>query len=128
MITRSAVHVGDSETVARALALSDVNVTSNPEFLAEGSAVDDCLVSNRIVIEASSDTAARNVTGLYSPLASSRLVFTGWTSAELIKYASSAYLTIRLTFVHSIAALCESVGACIRPVLDEWAVSNAKMP
>jgi UDPglucose 6-dehydrogenase len=118
VITKSTVPVGTSETVVRALGRSDVNVASNPEFLAEGSAVNDCLSPDRVVIGASSDAVAQNVADLYGPLGSSRFIFTDLTSAELIKYASNAYLATRLTFVNSIAELCEAVGADIRSVME----------
>jgi UDPglucose 6-dehydrogenase len=117
VITKSTVPVGTGETVARALARSDVDVASNPEFLAEGSAINDCLFPDRIVIGASSDTIARKVADLYGPFGHSRSIFTDVASAELIKYASNAYLATRLTFVNSIAELCEAAGADIRSVM-----------
>jgi UDPglucose 6-dehydrogenase len=117
VITKSTVPVGTSEIVATALARSDVHVASNPEFLAEGRAVEDCLFPDRIVIGASSGTVARNVADLYGPVGYSRSIFTDLASAELIKYASNAYLATRLTFVNSMAELCEAAGADIRSVM-----------
>ena len=117
VITKSTVPLGTSDVVARALGRSDVHVVSNPEFLAEGSAIKDCLFPDRIVIGASSETVAKDVADLYGPCANSRTVFTDVTSAELIKYASNAYLATRLTFVNSIAELCEAAGADIRSVM-----------
>jgi UDPglucose 6-dehydrogenase len=117
VITKSTVPVGTSETVVRALNRNDVSVASNPEFLAEGSAVKDCLFPDRIVIGASSEAVAQNVAGLYGRVGSSRFIFTDLTSAELIKYASNAYLATRITFVNSIAELCEAVGADISSVM-----------
>ncbi len=72
----------------RALNRNDVNVASNPEFLAEGSAANDCLFLDRIVIGATSYAVPQNVADLYGPVGSSRLIFSDLTSEALIKYAS----------------------------------------
>lgn len=117
VITKSTVPVGTGEVVASALARSDVHVASNPEFLAEGNAVKDCLFPDRIVVGASSETIARTVADLYGPPGHSQTILTDVTSAELIKYASNAYLATRLTFVNSMAELCEAVGADVRSVM-----------
>jgi UDPglucose 6-dehydrogenase len=117
VVTKSTVPVGTSEMVELALARSDVHVASNPEFLAEGSAVKDCLLPDRIVVGARSEAIARNVADLYGPFGYSRSILTDIPSAELIKYASNAYLATRLTFVNSIAEVCEAVGADIRSVM-----------
>ena len=117
VITKSTVPVGTDETVTRRLGRDDVHVVSNPEFLAEGSAVKDCLFPDRIVIGASSGEAGWKVAELYGPFGLSRAIVTDVTSAELIKYASNAYLATRLTFVNSMAELCEAVGADVRSVM-----------
>jgi UDPglucose 6-dehydrogenase len=117
VVTKSTVPVGTSEIVATALARSDVHVVSNPEFFAEGRSIRDCLFPDRIVVGASSDTVAQSVADLYGPRGLSRCIFTDPASAELIKYASNAYLATRLTFVNSIAEVCEAVGADIRSVV-----------
>jgi UDPglucose 6-dehydrogenase len=116
VVTKSTVPVGTSEIVATALARGDVHVASNPEFFAEGKSVRDCLFPDRIIIGASSDIVAQSVADLYGPHGHSRCIFTDAASAELIKYASNAYLATRLSFVNSIAELCEAVGADIRSV------------
>ncbi len=117
VVTKSTVPVGTAEQVMRALARGDVHVAANPEFLAEGSAVRDCLFPDRIVIGASSEAVAKNVADLFGPSGLSRLLITDVTSAELIKYASNAYLATRLAYVNSIAELCEATGADVRSVL-----------
>lgn len=117
MITKSTVPVGASEMVRSILDRTDVEVVSNPEFLAEGHALRDCLHPDRIVIGAQSESAARSVAGLFGPSTRSRRIITDVASAELIKYASNAYLAMRLTFVNSMAELCEAAGADIRSVL-----------
>jgi UDPglucose 6-dehydrogenase len=115
--TKSTVPVGTSEMVARALGRSDVSVASNPEFLAEGSAVYDCLFPDRIIVGADTSAVAREIADLYGPIGSSRYIFMDVVSAELTKYASNAYLATRLTFVNSMAELCEAAGADIRSVI-----------
>jgi UDPglucose 6-dehydrogenase len=117
VIIKSTVPVGTGEMLESALARGDVHIAANPEFLAEGSALKDCLLPDRIVIGARSDTVARDVADLYGPYGYSRTIFTDVASAELIKYASNAYLATRLTFVNSIAELCEAAGADIRSVM-----------
>jgi UDPglucose 6-dehydrogenase len=117
VVTKSTVPLGAAEVVATALGRGDVHVVSNPEFLAEGTAVKDCLFPDRIVIGASSEVVAKDVADLYGSFGKSRVVFTDVISAELVKYASNAYLATRLTFVNSIAELCEAVGADIRSVM-----------
>ncbi len=117
VVTKSTVPVGTADQVRRALARGDVYVAANPEFLAEGSAVRDCLFPDRIVIGAHSEAVARRVAGLFGPSGASRTIMTDLTSAELIKYASNAYLATRLAYVNSIAELCEATGADVRCVL-----------
>ena len=117
VITKSTVPVGTGEMVEAALARGDVHVASNPEFLAEGSAIRDCKYPDRIVIGARSDAIARNVAELYGPFGYSRSILTDVASAELIKYASNAYLATRLTFINSVAEMCEAAGADIRSVV-----------
>jgi UDP-glucose 6-dehydrogenase len=92
--------VGTSETIARALDRSDVNVTCNPDFLALGNAVDGCLACDRNVVYASSDAVVRNDAGLHGPVGSSRFNFAGLTSADPIMYAVGAYRAIRFAFVN----------------------------
>jgi UDPglucose 6-dehydrogenase len=117
VITKSTVPVGTSEMVRGALGRGDVHVVSNPEFLAEGTALQDCLRPDRIVIGAASEAIAQSVADLYGPFAYARSIFTDVASAEMIKYASNAYLAVRLTYVNSIAEMCEMAGADIRSVM-----------
>ena len=117
VVIKSTVPVGTVEGIGRALARSDVYVAVNPEFLAEGSAVKDSLFPDRIIIGAGSEIVARNVADLYGRSGLSRTIITDVASAGLIKYASNAYLATRLSFVNSIAELCEATGADIRSVM-----------
>jgi UDPglucose 6-dehydrogenase len=117
VITKSTVPVGTSVVVEQALGRRDLHVVSNPEFLAEGSAVSDCLHPDRIVVGARDEAVAEAVASLYGPDAIHRSIVTDLASAELIKYASNAYLATRLTFVNSMAEICEAAGADIRSVM-----------
>jgi UDPglucose 6-dehydrogenase len=117
VITKSTVPVGTGQMVLSALGRPDVHVVSNPEFLAEGTALRDCLRPDRVVVGAPSEAIAQRVADLYGPFAHSRSILTDVASAELIKYASNAYLAVRLTFVNSIAEMCEAAGADIRSVM-----------
>lgn len=115
VINKSTVPVGSTKVVERALGRPDIHVVSNPEFLAEGSAVHDFLHPERIVIGAESEAAAIRVSSLFLRL-STPLVVTDPASAETIKYASNAFLATKVSFINAMAALCEAVGADIRQV------------
>ena len=90
-------------------------VVSNPEFLREGSAVADFLAPDRVVLGASDRTAAERVAALYQPLKCPIMV-TDIRTAEMIKYASNAFLATKISFINEIAAICERLGADVREV------------
>jgi UDPglucose 6-dehydrogenase len=92
-----------------------VDVVSNPEFLREGSAVHDFMNPDRILIGAENRQAAEKVSELYNPL-DAKIVITDLRSAEMIKYASNAFLATKITFINEIANLCERVGADVSKV------------
>jgi UDPglucose 6-dehydrogenase len=96
---------------------SPARIVSHPEFLREGNAVEDFLEPDRIVVGAWDDADARAVADLYRSL-NAPVVITDPTSAEMIKYASNAYLATRLTFVNTLANVCEAVGADIIDVVE----------
>jgi UDPglucose 6-dehydrogenase len=116
VVNKSTVPVGSTEVVARVLARSDVAVVSNPEFLREGTALDDFLNPDRVVIGSSDQDASVRVAGLYAKVRAPIMV-TDPVSAETIKYASNAFLASKLSFVNSIATLCEAVGADVNDVV-----------
>ncbi len=116
VINKSTVPVGTAQLVEEMLGRDDVDVVSNPEFLAEGTALRDSLHPDRIVIGARSPGTARRVADLYGDSTPGQLILTDVLSSELIKYASNAYLATRLTFVNSMAEMCDAVGADIRAV------------
>ena len=116
VINKSTVPVGSTRLVQRALARDDVSVVSNPEFLREGSAVHDSLNPDRIVIGADDAAAASRVARLFDGI-NAPLIVTDPASAELIKYASNAFLATKISYVNAIANLCEAVGADVREVV-----------
>ncbi len=122
VVIKSTVPVG---TAARLHALmtetnadAKFDVASNPEFLREGSAVDDFLHPDRVVIGVNSKAAETVMRQLYQPLSASSvpLVVTSSVSAELIKYTANCYLAMRIGFVNQVADICEAVGADIKQV------------
>jgi UDPglucose 6-dehydrogenase len=116
VVNKSTVPVGSTTVVSNVLGRPDVAVVSNPEFLREGTAVDDFLQPDRVVIGSRDPEAAIRVASLYSRIAAPVMV-TDPVSAETIKYASNAFLASKLSFVNAIASLCEAVGADVNDVV-----------
>jgi UDPglucose 6-dehydrogenase len=116
VVNKSTVPVGSTLLVERALGRPDVRVVSNPEFLREGSAVDDFLNPDRVVIGSDDQSAASRVAALYLSIRAPILI-TDAPSAETIKYASNAFLATKLSFVNAVAAICEGVGADVNDVV-----------
>jgi UDPglucose 6-dehydrogenase len=116
VVNKSTVPVGSTHVVERVLERDDVEVVSNPEFLREGSAVEDFLHPDRIVIGSDDHDAAERVASFYSGVEAPVLI-TDPASAETIKYAANAFLATKLSFVNALAAVCEGVGADIGDVV-----------
>ena len=116
VVNKSTVPVGSTQVVSEVMGRADVSVVSNPEFLREGTAVDDFLHPDRVVIGSRDPEAAIRVASLYSRIAAPIMV-TDPVSAETIKYASNAFLASKLSFVNAIATLCEAVGADVNDVV-----------
>jgi len=116
VINKSTVPVGSTTVVKRALRRSDVSVVSNPEFLREGSAVHDFLNPDRIVIGNGDRGACERVAALYESLGAPTVI-TDAASAEMIKYASNAYLATKISFANAISNVCEAVGADVDEVI-----------
>ncbi|MEK7307451.1 MAG: UDP-glucose/GDP-mannose dehydrogenase family protein, partial [Nitrospirota bacterium] len=123
IVTKSTVPVGTGEKLRQIISKNlkesvDFDIVSNPEFLREGAAIEDFMRPNRVVIGASSDQAIAIMKDLYSPLylIETPFVITDVKTAELIKYASNAFLATKISFINEIANLCEKVGADVRVV------------
>ncbi|MQA11432.1 MAG: nucleotide sugar dehydrogenase [Pseudonocardiaceae bacterium] len=117
LVTKSTVPVGTAARITSMLARPDVGVASNPEFLREGSAVQDFLHPDRIVVGSDDPEAAERVSALYRDLGAPTLV-TDAASAEMVKYAANCFLAMKLSYVNSIAELCERVGADVMSVTE----------
>lgn len=122
IVNKSTVPVGMGDIVTKILVESGVAkkrfaVVSNPEFLREGSALADFMHPDRIVIGASDSRAFNVITELYRPL-NAHIIFTSVKSAELIKYASNAFLATKISFINEIANVCERVGSDVVEVAD----------
>jgi UDPglucose 6-dehydrogenase len=96
----------------------DFTVVSNPEFLREGAAIEDFKHPDRVVVGTDDERARRIMRELYRPLFINEtpILFTGRRSAELIKYASNAFLATKITFINEMADLCEKCGADVQEV------------
>jgi len=122
VVTKSTVPVGTGREVAAVLRRTrpqaGFDVASNPEFLREGSAIEDFMRPDRVVIGADSERARHVMRQLYRPLylIETPMLFTDIETAELIKYAANAFLATKITFINEIADLCERVGADVQDV------------
>lgn len=116
VVNKSTVPVGSTKVVERVLRRPDVRVVSNPEFLREGSAVDDFLKPDRVVVGCDDRAAAIAVGNLYDSI-HAQIIVTDPASAETIKYAANAFLATKLSFINAIAAICEGVGADVNDVV-----------
>ena len=97
---------------------ADFDIASNPEFLREGSAIGDFMRPDRVVIGVESEKAKAVLKELYRPLylLETPMVITNLETAELIKYASNAFLATKISFINEISALCEKTGADIKDI------------
>jgi len=116
LVMKSTVPAGTSKLVTELLERPDVSVVSNPEFLREGSAVADSLHPDRIVVGVDDESVARRVAGLFGAT-NAPLIVTSATTSETIKYAANAFLATKLSFINSIATLCEVAGADVRDLI-----------
>ena len=122
VVDKSTVPVGTAREVAAIIHKSnpsaDFDIASNPEFLREGSAINDFMRPDRVVIGAESDKAKAVLKELYRPLylLETPMVITTLETAELIKYASNAFLAAKISFINEISALCEKTGADIKAI------------
>ena len=122
IVTKSTVPVGTGrhlqDVIAKANPQADFDIASNPEFLREGSAINDFMRPDRVVVGTESDRAITIMRQLYRPLylIETPILFASLETAELIKYAANAFLATKISFINQIADLCEAVGANVHEV------------
>jgi UDPglucose 6-dehydrogenase len=122
VVTKSTVPTGTgkmiTDIIGRGNSRFEFSIVSNPEFLREGSAINDFLHPDRIVIGCSDTRAIEIMKEIYSPLfiRETPFVITDVASAELIKYASNGFLAVKISFINEIAYLCELMGADVQAV------------
>jgi UDPglucose 6-dehydrogenase len=123
IVTKSTVPVGTGAKLTKIISKKlkeqvDFDIVSNPEFLREGSAIEDFMRPNRVVIGARSQQAAAIMKDLYGPLylIETPFVITNVETAELIKYASNSFLAVKISFINELSNLCDRVGADVHVV------------
>jgi len=122
VVTKSTVPVGTGRAVERIIRKANpkahFDVVSNPEFLREGSAIEDFMRPDRVVIGTQSERARKVMQRLYRPLylLETPMLFTTRQTAELVKYAANAFLATKVTFINEVADLCEAVDANVQDV------------
>jgi UDPglucose 6-dehydrogenase len=130
VVTKSTVPVGTGDEIERILHElrpgADLQVVSNPEFLREGAAIQDFKHPDRIVVGTDNAAARTVLAEIYRPLYlnASPLFYVSRRTAELIKYASNAFLATKITFINEIADLCEEVGADVQEVARGMGLDN----
>lgn len=123
VVQKSTVPVGTARRLRRIIeagpgARHEFDVASNPEFLREGSAVEDFMRPDRVVVGADTERALEILRGIYAPLylIHTPIVETTPETAELVKYASNAFLATKISFINEVANLCEKTGADVRVI------------
>lgn len=117
IVDKSTVPIGTARQVKRIIkeenSAADFDVASNPEFLREGAAIDDFMRPDRVVIGVETEKAEEVLRQIYKPLylIETPMVVTNLETAELIKYASNAFLAVKISYINDMANLCEKVGA-----------------
>ncbi|MES2607287.1 MAG: UDP-glucose/GDP-mannose dehydrogenase family protein [Pseudomonadota bacterium] len=134
IVTKSTVPVGTGEEVAAIIRKErpdlvegiDFDVASNPEFLREGSAIQDFMRPDRVVIGTDSQKAREVMQRLYRPLylIETPILFTNKPTAELIKYAANGFLALKIAFINQMADLCEKAGADVQELAKGMGLDN----
>lgn len=131
IVTKSTVPMGTGRMIRRIVEEHrpepiEFSVASNPEFLREGSAVEDFMRPNRIVIGTEDSQAAAILRDLYRPLylIETPFVITDVVTAEMIKYASNAFLATKISFINEVARLCDLLGADVHDVARGMGLDN----
>jgi UDPglucose 6-dehydrogenase len=121
-ITKSTVPVGTNRDLKQLIANEnpslEFDIASNPEFLREGSAIEDFQKPDRIIVGVESEKAKKIISEIYQPLylRDFPILFTSLESSEIIKYAANAFLATKISFINEVAALCEKTGGDIKDV------------
>jgi UDPglucose 6-dehydrogenase len=130
VITKSTVPVGTGDQIENILRENrpdaEIQVVSNPEFLREGAAIQDFKHPDRIVVGSEDDRARKVLAEIYRPLYLNAppIIYVSRRTAELIKYASNAFLATKITFINEIADLCEQVDADVQEVARGMGLDN----
>jgi UDPglucose 6-dehydrogenase len=131
IVTKSTVPMGTGAMIRKLIeenrpGREPFSVVSNPEFLREGAAIEDFMRPNRVVIGAEDPQAVAILKDLYNPLylIETPFVITNVVSAEMVKYASNAFLATKISFINEIANLCEAVGADVHEVARGMGLDN----
>jgi UDPglucose 6-dehydrogenase len=130
VITKSTVPVGTGDEIENILREqrpdAEIQVVSNPEFLREGAAIRDFKHPDRIVVGSDNDRACKVLAEIYRPLYLNAppIIYVNRRTAELIKYASNAFLATKITFINEMADLCEQVGADVQEVARGMGLDN----
>ena len=125
-ISKSTIPVGTTDRIKKYIELElserkeeiEFDVVSNPEFLKEGSAIEDFMNPDRIIIGCESDYARLVMSSIYKAYSDDKFLFTDIKTAELIKYGANSMLATRLSFINELANLCDKVGANIKDVAN----------
>lgn len=130
IVNKSTVPVGTGAEVdvivKKTAPNKEIYVASNPEFLREGSAIEDFMRPDRVVVGVASDDAKQVMTDIYRPLflRDTPILFTSRETAEIIKYAANAFLATKIGFINDIANLCEKVGGDVQQVAKGIGLDN----
>ena len=130
VVTKSTVPVGTGKQVEQVIRTAnpsaDFDIASNPEFLREGSAINDFMRPDRVVVGVRNDRAKDVMRQLYRPLylIEKPVLFTELETAELIKYAANAFLAVKISYINQMADLCEKVGANVHDVAKGMGLDN----
>lgn len=117
VVNKSTAPVGTTIVIDKVIQRPDITVVSHPEFLREGTAVNDFLHPDRVIVGADDRIAAEQVADLYSSI-DTQVIITDAASAETIKYAANGFLAMKISFVNAVAAMCEAVGADVTDVVE----------
>ncbi|HMC82534.1 MAG TPA: UDP-glucose/GDP-mannose dehydrogenase family protein [Candidatus Polarisedimenticolia bacterium] len=131
IVTKSTVPMGTGAMIRRLIQENltssvEFSVASNPEFLREGSAIEDFMRPNRVVIGADDPQATAILKELYNPLylIETPVLLTSVVTAEMIKYTSNAFLATKISFINEVALLCEKIGADVHDVAKGMGLDN----